>query len=768
MSVPYLGDFDEDATVYMPFNTFTSDDPQASATITNLADADIKVHKDGSVTQIVTDGATIAIDFDSVTGNHLATIDTSAHADYSTGSDYLVRIEGTTVDGGTVNGFIGHFSIQNRHSAGALRPTTAGRTLDVTATGAAGIDWGNVENASTAVDLSGTDIQLADTVTTLTGHTAQTGDSFARLGAPIAASISADIAVVDANVDAVLVDTGTTLDTKLNDIQGATFSSVTDSLEAVRDRGDAAWTTGAGGSDRLLLADTTIATLSTQTSFTLTAGSTDDDAYNNCTIVIEDVSTATQKAVGVVLDYTGSTKTVTLKEALAFTIATTDKVYILAENALKSTVANRQLDVTATGGAGIDWANVENPTSTVDLSATDIQLADTTTTLTNKTGFSLASTGLDAITQAATGMVEIAKGVWDRVLSKANHDIAQSAGKRLRQIDAAFEVHSGTAQTGTANTITLDAGASASNDIYRGDRIVIVAGTGMQEHGICISYNGTTKVATMSENWVVTPDNTSDFEIVPADVDVETWQHIVVSVSASGLPDVNVNEVGDTSQTAGDLAALLATAQADLDIITGVSGVNLLTATQASIDAIEADTNELQSDDVPTLISNLDAVVDTVKAETVLILADTADMQPKLGTPAGADMSADIAAVKADTAAILIDTNELQGDWTNGGRLDLIIDAILDDTGTSGVVLTAAERNSIADAMLDRDMSTGTDSGSTTVRTVRQALRSNRNKVSISGGTMTVTKEDDATTSWTAAITTASGDPISAIDPAGP
>lgn len=61
---------------------------------------------------------------------------------------------------------------------------TAGNTLDVTATGAAGIDWGNVENPTTAVDLSGTDIQLADTVTTLTGHTAQTGDSYARLGAP--------------------------------------------------------------------------------------------------------------------------------------------------------------------------------------------------------------------------------------------------------------------------------------------------------------------------------------------------------------------------------------------------------------------------------------------------------------------------------------------------------------------------------------------------------------------------------------------------------
>lgn len=72
----------------------------------------------------------------------------------------------------------------------------------------------------------------------------------------------------------------------------------------------------------------------------------------------------------------------------------------------------------------------------------------------------------------------------------------------------------------------------------------------------------------------------------------------------------------------------------------------------------------------------------------------------------------------------------------------------------------------IADALLDRDMSTGTDSGSPSVRTVRQALRMLRNKASISAGTLTVTKEDDATASWTAAVTTAAGNPISAIDPA--
>lgn len=79
----------------------------------------------------------------------------------------------------------------------------------------------------------------------------------------------------------------------------------------------------------------------------------------------------------------------------------------------------------------------------------------------------------------------------------------------------------------------------------------------------------------------------------------------------------------------------------------------------------------------------------------------------------------------------------------------------------------AAELNAIADAILDRNMTTGTDSGtnSTAVRTVRQALRRLRNKEAISGGTGTVYKEDDSTTSWTYAATTAAGDPLTAVDP---
>jgi hypothetical protein len=100
----------------------------------------------------------------------------------------------------------------------------------------------------------------------------------------------------------------------------------------------------------LVPVNTTIATLASQTSFTLTAGSADNDAYNGWIAVVQDVSTATQYCVGVVEDYVGSTKTVTLAaDPGVFTMATTDKIRLLPPSSLAGILA-------ASIGYGIDGA----------------------------------------------------------------------------------------------------------------------------------------------------------------------------------------------------------------------------------------------------------------------------------------------------------------------------------------------------------------------------------------------------------------------------
>ncbi len=118
MSVPYFGDILLGQTIELPFNAFTSDNPSISATITNLTAGDIHIHRGSNLTQRNNAaGITVSIDLDSITGNHLVEIDTSDNtvADFwQPGRNYHVRMEGTTIDGGTVNAFIGTFSIENR------------------------------------------------------------------------------------------------------------------------------------------------------------------------------------------------------------------------------------------------------------------------------------------------------------------------------------------------------------------------------------------------------------------------------------------------------------------------------------------------------------------------------------------------------------------------------------------------------------------------------------------------------------------------------
>lgn len=80
--------------------------------------------------------------------------------------------------------------------------------------------------------------------------------------------------------------------------------------------------------------------------------------------------------------------------------------------------------------------------------------------------------------------------------------------------------------------------------------------------------------------------------------------------------------------------------------------------------------------------------------------------------------------------------------------------------GASELAQDAAQE--IADEMLNRNLAGG---GSGGTRNVRNALRALRNKTSIAAGTLTVTEEDDTTSAWTAAVTTAAGNPISSIDP---
>jgi len=115
-----LGNLSEDQIAYIPFNTYAV--AGNSCTVTNLANTDVHIHRDDGLTQRNNAaGVTVSIDFDGITGNHMIKVDTGENTVagfWLVGHDYFLRVEGTTVDGQTINMFLAMWSIQNRY----LRP----------------------------------------------------------------------------------------------------------------------------------------------------------------------------------------------------------------------------------------------------------------------------------------------------------------------------------------------------------------------------------------------------------------------------------------------------------------------------------------------------------------------------------------------------------------------------------------------------------------------------------------------------------------------
>jgi hypothetical protein len=191
---------------------------------------------------------------------------------------------------------------------------------------------------------------------------------------------------------------------------------------------------------------------------------------------------------------------------------------------------------------------------------------------------------------------------------------------------------------------------------------------------------------------------------------------------------------------------------------------------------------------IPASIANLnDLSAAEVNAQVDLALAD-------YDAPTKAELDAGLAALNdLDAAGVRAAVGLASANLdTQLSDIDTTAAAVLDDTGTTipglvaslnnlsaadvrsavglssadldaqlGAIPTATEN---ADALLNRDMSAVSDTNS---RTPLNALRFLRNKWSVAGTTLTVTKEDDSDAAWTATLTAdASANPVVGSDPA--
>lgn len=152
---------------------------------------------------------------------------------------------------------------------------------------------------------------------------------------------------------------------------------------------------------------------------------------------------------------------------------------------LVPTTAGRTLDVSAGGEAGIDWANIGSPTTSVNLSGTSISGSD------------------------------------------------------------ASVIQSGTAAAGGASTITI-ATALGADSLPNGCLIRITGGTGVGQCRAITGYVNATKVVTVDRAWVTNPDNTSTYNVVHADVPALNSS---LKISGLVLADTVTTYTGNTPQT---------------------------------------------------------------------------------------------------------------------------------------------------------------------------------------------------------------------------
>jgi hypothetical protein len=203
-------------------------------------------------------------------------------------------------------------------------------------------------------------------------------------------------------------------------------------------------------------------------------------------------------------------------------------------------------------------------------------------------------------------------------------------------------LEAGVAQAGANATITLDAAADGANNTYKSALIMITGGTGAGQTRLITAYNGTTKIATVVPNWTTNPAAGSIYQVIPFGyVDVGQW-------------------LGEVATGDGDWAAL-----------------------KAETAAILVDTGTTLPATLSTIAGYIDTEVAAIKAVT--------DALPDAG--ALTSIGTDTARLTAARAAVLTD-------WIDGGRLDLLLDAVKAITDALGATAAANLAKSMSDAGL--------------------------------------------------------------------
>lgn len=185
----------------------------------------------------------------------------------------------------------------------------------------------------------------------------------------------------------------------------------------------------------------------------------------------------------------------------------------------------------------------------------------------------------------------------------------------------------GTAQAGASSTITLDAGASASDDFYVGDLIQIISGTGAGQSRIVTDYVGSTKVATVDSAWNTNPANGSAFVLIPQGIVGVTETDVAEAVlDATASSHNTAGTIGNKINSAGSAGDPWSTAlpgsygsgTAGKIVGDNLNATVSSRASQTSVNTIDGIVDAILEDTGTTLPAALTAIanyVDTIPAD---------------------------------------------------------------------------------------------------------------------------------------------------------
>ena len=246
-----------------------------------------------------------------------------------------------------------------------------------------------------------------------------------------------------------------------------------------------------------------------------------------------------------------------------------------------------------------------------------------------------------------------ADAVWDEILTGNSHNINTSAGRRLRELEESFVQASGTIATVTnGHTFTLDTGAVATADYYPHSRLTITEGTGAGQSRLIINYT-VGRVCTLESDFTTNPDTSSLYSIEAADSNMVSTSNNAVQGFIAVYTNTTTFTLDSLALATGDIyiGDLIhfhhGAGNGQTRHITGYTSGRVVTVSPPLITALDTTTTYL-----------------ITSANDPRELADQVWDEPMAGH------------VTADTAGLVM--NELQ----NGGRLDLLIDAILADTNS--------------------------------------------------------------------------------------